>query len=125
VASLQPQEDLEVSLERTIELREGSWIAAYCTARDELLSDSELALYANGDRQQPSRLRFAHTSPIYVSVGGREAAVKSSLEEGLSMLDRFEVFARETATEAYLAEIIQAIKKARQSLHRRLSIASN
>lgn len=99
----------------------GSWIAARCTVRDTLLSDEELAPYANGDKQQPSRLRFAHTSPIYVTVGGQHAFVRKSAEEGLQILDRFAVFAQEKAAPEYRAEILKATAQARESLSTKLA----
>jgi len=109
-----------------IEIKNGSWIAARCTARDGLLTDKELAVYRQGDvREQycirPSRLRFAHTSPIYVTVGGQGTAVRKSIDEGLQMLDRFEVFARATAGPKYRSSILAAVQQARRKLQTRLS----
>jgi hypothetical protein len=101
------------------DIKQGSWIAARCTAIDNLLTDEELATYANGEREQPSRLRYAHTSPIYVSVGGKGAAVQSSIEEGFRMLDQFEVFARKTASKEHLQPILEATRKARTVLEKR------
>ena len=77
-----------------IQVDSGCWIAARCVAYDPLLSDEELASFANGESEEPSRLRYAHTSPIYVTVNGKGAAVQNSIAEGLRMLDQFEVFAR-------------------------------
>ena len=99
-----------------IDIRRGSWIAARCTVRDDWLTDDELAPYANGDKQHPSRLRFAHTSPIYVRVGGQLAAERVSVDEGLHLIDRFEAFTRKRAGSAYRLEIQQAIDTARTRL---------
>ncbi len=113
-----------VSGRAVVDVERGSWIAARCTARDELLSDDELVAYANGDKQQPSRLRFAHTSPIYVTVGGKRAAERESLDEGKRLLDRFEVFARQTAGPRHLPELQAAIVQARRALEERLRDAA-
>ncbi len=112
----------------TLRIKHCSWIAARCTCRDDLLDDEELAAYLRGGadepfRQQPSRLRYAHTSPIYVTVGGHEVAVRKSLEEGLQMLDRFETFARQSASPQYLSGTLDAVDKARQRLRSRLKDA--
>ena len=58
----------------TLEFTQGSWVAARCTVRDDLLTEGQLAAYDNSRGnlpQKPCRLRFAHTSPVYVSVGHR------------------------------------------------------
>ncbi len=109
-----------------IDVRKGSWLAARCTARDDLLSDQELSVYRSGDdehrfRQRPSRLRFAHTSPIYLSVGGQDAAVEESIREGLLMLDHFERFTREQADDQYIRATTAAIEKGRAELEARLT----
>jgi len=120
LASVETQERKEVSAEIEIKLDRGSWISARCTARDDLLSDQELAVYANEDRQQPSRLKYAHTSPIYVTVGGNGPVVKKSVEEGFHMLDRFEDFTRETASPEFVEPTLQAVKEARAVLQSKL-----
>jgi hypothetical protein len=102
-----------------LELKRGSWIAARCAARDDWLSDAELARYANGDQQQPSRLRFAHTSPIYVTVDGRGAAEPQSIREGLAMLERLEIYGRENAAPDHWPGFQEAIRQAREILQRR------
>ena len=104
-----------------LEIPHGAWIAARCTARDDLLSDAELKTYANGERQQPSRLRFAHTSPVYVTVGGRGAAVEESIREGLKMLDKLESFGRKNAGPEYALAFVKAIAEARKKLEDRLN----
>ena len=81
-------------------------------ARDDLLSDAELKIYANGERQQPSRLRFAHTSPVYVTVGGCGAAVEKSIREGLKMLGKLESFGRKNAAPDYAPAFVKAIAEA-------------
>jgi len=109
-----------------IDVRKGSWLAARCTARDDLLSDQELSVYRSGKdeyrfRQRPSRLRFAHTSPIYLSVDGQGAVVAESIREGLLMLDHFERFTREQADDQYIRATTAAIEKGRAELEARLT----
>ncbi len=113
----------EFSTETDLHIKRGSWIAARCMAKDTLLSDAELSAYKNADRQHPSRLRFAHTSPIYVAVGGKRAAVRESIEEGVRMLERFDAFAVETAGRKHLPSIRKAVQKARTVLESRLNDA--
>ena len=83
---------------RELRIAEGSWIAARCTARDELLSDDELAAYKDTSdaaaRFESLRLacdlltpaRF--TSRSMAEVRCRE---RTSIEEGFQMLKRFEI----------------------------------
>lgn len=118
--SVETGESKRAAAELEVEIRRGSWIAARCTARDELLSDQELSAYANPDRQQPSRLRYAHTSPIYVTVDGEEAVVRKSVEEGFRMLDRFEDFTRKTASPEYVKPTLEAVAEARKVLKAKL-----
>jgi hypothetical protein len=106
-------------------IEQGSWIAARCTCRDDLLEDGALSQYTMGGpdeafRQRPSRLRYAHTSPIYVTVNGQSAAVQDSIEEGFRMLDRFEVFARKTASPRRFPAMLVAIERARAKLRSKL-----
>lgn len=117
VRKFKPQSDAACEGETTIQVDSGCWIAARCVAYDPLLSDEELASFANGESEQPSRLRYAHTSPIYVTVNGKGAAVQDSIAEGLRMLDQFEVFARRECDKEYLESTLAAIETARQRLH--------
>jgi hypothetical protein len=125
VAEWNPGDDCrELALETKLPIREGAWIAARATAEDRLLTDEELARFAHGTeddlyRIRPSRLRFAHTSPIYVRVGGQLAGIEQSIDEGLRMLDRFALFAREHAGPQYLPGITLALAKAREKLESR------
>ncbi len=124
VASLDIENDKHVVGSRELHVAEGSWIAARCTARDDLLSDDELAGYKDTSgnkpyRVAPSRLRFAHTSPIYVTVDGRSVAVRKSIDEGLRMLDRFEDFSRKTADARFQPSMSKAIHTARGRLQER------
>jgi len=82
-------------------------VAARCTEEDQLLSDQQLSRYDGGDTfaEEPCRLRYAHTSPIYVTVGGKGPCVPSSVKEGRAMLESFEHFSRKTATAEYLDEL--------------------
>ncbi len=96
---------------------EGSWIAARCTEEDLLLSDEELAVYrVEPNYQAPCRLRFAHTSPIYVTVDGRGPRVATSIREAEKMLDAFVRFAHEAASKEFLPEILEAVESARIAL---------
>jgi hypothetical protein len=94
---------------------EGTWVAARCTDEDQLLSDEELNRYVQGKGTQmpsePTRLRFAHTSPIYVTVGGGKPRVEASVAEARKMLDAFKRFARKQADEKYLAEILDPLPR--------------
>lgn len=121
VASLDADDDNRVAGTRELRIAEGSWLTARCTARDELLNDVELAAYKDRNANSPlsgapSRLRFAHTSPIYVRVAGRKVAVPKAIEEGFSMLERFEAFSRQTADSQYQESMTAALKKARTRL---------
>ena len=125
VKSFEPTDEHEFTGSAELQIARGSWIAARATARDDLLTDKEMALHTNGDRwpkfpERPSRLRFAHTSPIYATVDGRGTAVGESIEEGLQMLDRFEAFARENADEKYLRDTLAAVDEARAVLRAKL-----
>ncbi len=110
-------------VEQTVPLviERSGWLAARCTARDDLLSDRELQQYDNPPQQRPSRLRFAHTSPLYVSVAGQPAGTQHSIEEGLLMLDRLEVYARQHAAERWQADFTENIRLGRAMLQRRLA----
>ena len=125
VRSFDVEDEHQLRGEAKLPIVEGSWVAARATCRDDLLDDGELARYTRGDdeapfRQRPSRLRYAHTSPIYVTVGGRDVAVRASIEEGLQMLDQFETFARRTADARYLPATLAAVEQARERLRSRL-----
>ena len=75
-AELRPQARV-AELKLPLDLRAGSWIAARATAEDRLLSDAEMERFRQAGKnlggEAPCRLRFAHTSPIYVTVGGAGA----------------------------------------------------
>ncbi len=114
-----------VEVTRKVTVESGSWIVARCTARDGWLTDKELTPYDGRGTRDPfgvarSRLRFAHSSPIYVTVGGRGPLVRRSVEEGLVMLDRFDDFATATAAPAFQSSIQAALAAARDKLKRRL-----
>jgi hypothetical protein len=105
-------EQYYAQLSTAIDINEGMWIAARCTEEDLLLSSDEMEAYRQGSgtfRKEPCRLRFAHTSPIYVTVDGQDANVLSSITEVNQMLDAFETFAIERTNPAYLQEILDAI----------------
>lgn len=102
-----------------IEIAAGAWLVARCTTEDQLLSDQELAAYEWGKPKMPrksTRLRFAHTSPIYINVAGRGTRVDHSIQEAHAMLDALEKFSRKEADAESLVEIKQALKEARRRL---------
>lgn len=108
-----------------IQLQKGSWIAARCTSRDAWLTDQQNAVFRVGKDDspfptRPSRLRFAHTSPVYVTVAGRGAVEITSVQEGLRMMDRMESFTQEHADAQYVAPTLKAIVKARHILQNKL-----
>ncbi len=110
--------DLEqAEIESTLKVSAGTWVAVRATAEDRLLSDDRLARYRRKiDDQLPCRLRFAHTSPIYVTVGGQGAHVRKSVEEARRWLDGFERQARSRASQRHLPEILEALDTARLKL---------
>lgn len=121
VASFDPKNQTRFSGSANLDVRQGTWIAARCTARDDWVADEELADYQER-RSDGSilatgcNLRFAHTSPIYLNVGRRGAAVKSSLREGLRMISQFEEFARKEADVQFLPSLMTAIQNGRAQL---------
>jgi hypothetical protein len=124
LSTVETGDQKKISAEIELRLDRGSWIAARCTARDDLLSEQELALYANNDSQQPSRLRYAHTSPIYVTVGGKGVLVEKSVKEGFQMLERFEDFTRQNASPEFVEPTLEAVAEARAILRAKLGAGS-
>ena len=117
-----------VTLGRTlpIEIRHSSWIAVRCLATDTLLSDDELAVYSHGDdddryRIRPSRIRFAHTSPIYVDVEGSQRGELPAMQEADRMLEQFSAYAEQYCDESLRQAILSQIDQARANLARRHS----
>lgn len=118
-ARLDDVKGTEARLTGRLRVAEGSWLAARCTEDDRLLSDAELADYSFGDRRmlrRPSRLRFAHTSPVYITLGGAGTRVESSLDEARRMLDAFEAFGMRKVGDEYRDELSRAIRTARERL---------
>ncbi len=72
-------EDKTARLSARLAVGAGSWIAARCTEEDRFLCDAELNAYDAGENARPCRLRFAHTSPVYVTVAGKGPRVESSV----------------------------------------------
>jgi len=87
----------------------GMWVAARCTEEDELLSDEQLSHYRKSGSEEPCRLRYAHTSPIYIMVDGKRTCVPSSLRQAQAMLEAFEGFASKTASKEHLDEVLEAL----------------
>ncbi|MHC4700261.1 MAG: CehA/McbA family metallohydrolase [Planctomycetota bacterium] len=103
----------EHALTCSFHVDEGTWVAARCTDEDRLLSDRQLGRYVQGTAGnfpcEPTRLRFAHTSPVYITVGGKSPRVEASVNEARKMLAAFKRFARKQADEKYLAEILDPL----------------
>jgi hypothetical protein len=92
------------------------WVAARATAEDRFLTDAELAQYhseSGRGGERPTRLRFGHTSPVYI---GGPVRVKRSVQEARRMLDAFERFATAASSEQYRAEILAGLPTARAKL---------
>ena len=115
----------------TLDIEESSWVIARCTAFDELLSDSQLAEYENDGNPKnplakPSRLRFAHTSPIYfLRPGHPEVLVRSSLNEGIKMMDALEKFATTAADDRYRSDFLSKLANAREILEKRRNLTDS
>ena len=70
------------------------WVAARATAEDQFLTDTELAQYhseSGRGGERPTRIRFGHTSPVYI---GGPVRIERSIQEARRMLDAFEKYAR-------------------------------
>lgn len=124
-STIEIDDQKRVDASRQLRIEKGSWIAARSTARDGLLTEEEMKAYeGQGTRAAfgvaPSRLRFAHTSPIYVTVGGRGPLVRRSVEEGLQMLGQFSAFATENAGPNFRLAILSSVEEATSILQRRM-----
>jgi len=116
-------ESREAEVDFHWEASESCWIAARATEEDLFLDDQELSRYhseiRDGSRtlqEEPCRLRFAHTSPIYVEAGGKPIRVGASLREARKMLDAFGGFAQREAKGKYGEEILDRLTEARRRL---------
>jgi hypothetical protein len=106
-----------------VEISKSTWIAARCTDTDQFLNEKELETYRSPRKnlyQDPNRLRYAHTSPIYVYIDNNGIAVKKSIEEGLKMVKAFKEFAQENSSEKYMETILEATEKAKIILKEKL-----
>jgi len=114
-----PTDARRAALSVDVPLTQGAWLAARCAERDMLLPDEQISAYTKGGGtpEQPCRLRFAHTSPVYVTVNGRGAQVEKSMTEARQMLDAFEQFARKTASPEHLPKILAALEQIRSGGH--------
>ncbi len=103
-----------------VKARAGLWIAGRATAEDQLLSETEMARFASPGKSKggetPTRLRFGHTSPIYVTVGGQGARVRNAFEDARKMLAAFEGYARKTALPEYIDEALAQTAAAGRAL---------
>jgi len=104
-------EQYEAKLSLSLPIEEGTWIAARCIEEDRLLSDEQLSRYSRAGSlpEEPCRLRFAHTSPIYITAGGKGPYVPSSVKDAQRMLRSFKRFARAIAAGKYLDEILKVL----------------
>ncbi len=127
VVSIAGNDRVEVRAERSIPIREGSWLAARCVARDDHLSDEELRHYNRTSSlpEEPSRIRFAHTSPVYIEVNGRGARVRKSIDEGLRMMDALARYSEKNAGDKFRAGFLEEIKRAREILTKRRAESSH
>lgn len=99
-----------------VPITESAWICARVTDSDMLLDDKALEKYKGPRKklyQDPNRLRYAHTSPIYTYVDGKEIAVKKSIDEALKIIEAFRIFAKENTSEEYMESILNAVEKAK------------
>ena len=106
-----------------LNISKSCWICARVTDTDMLLSDKELEKYKSPRVklfQDPNRLRYAHTSPIYFYVNGKGIAVKKSVAVGLKMTDAFRDFTLKNAGENYRKTILKAVDKAKNILRKKL-----
>jgi hypothetical protein len=112
----------------SLALDKSTWVAARCTAIDDLLSDAQLARYEDdgnpkGALAKPSRLRFAHTSPIYfLRPGEHEVLERSSLDEGIKMLAALERFAQQAADVRYRADFLTKLSYAHERLLKKIEL---
>lgn len=120
VEQVQAHNSRQIEYVFTLPARKSCWVAARCTARDDHLPDQELHAYGKGPALRFSRLRFAHTSPIYVTVGNRPAVVTGSVEEGLKMLDQLDAYARVNVAPEFMGGFLAAVDRARQILRSRI-----
>ena len=107
----------------SVPAKESFWVCALATDRDTLLTEEELAGYDEPPGRwanRANRLRFAHTSPIYVKIEGSPPLVERSLKEALSMLEAFERFAIAKCSPDYLDELLKAIETGREKISARL-----
>ncbi len=113
--------------EMRLPVRRGSWLAARCVARDDWLTDDELAGYRRESNlpEEPSRIRFAHTSPVYMTVDGQGVRHLKALNEGTRMMDALERYAGQHIGETFRADFHSAINEAREKLEARLEETSN
>ena len=107
-----------------LEVDSSTWICARCTDTDVLLDNEELETYRSARvnlYQDPNRLRYAHTSPIYFYLDGKDIVVEKSVKEGIKIIDAFEKFAIANSSSKYLKIILAATKEARDILINKLN----
>lgn len=97
---------------------EGAWACGVAHGNDTLLTDKQLGRYSDPNvmRVLASRHRFAHSSPIYVTVGGVGARVQSAITEGEKLLARFEEYAQDAADPQFAGAVAEAVKDAHSIL---------
>lgn len=105
VAETVPEgDDLNLTLEHTLDIEESAWVAARVLGeRSELVRN---------DRQL-----FAHTSPIYVSLQGRPVVVEEDVRIVLEWIDRLIADVRESprfSQELQRREVLEIFERGRQ-----------
>ncbi len=111
--------DKNISGEIEVNFKSSAWVCAVATDTDTLLADDELPAYDGPSGPytvRGDRLRYAHTSPIYVSVDGKPAREQKSVNEALATLDSFEVFCRQNSDPEYLTQMLTTIESGRKYL---------
>ena len=121
IKQMQGRDAREFDHRFALPIQQSCWLAARCTARDDHLPDKVLQAYNVGPNLRSSRLRFAHTSPVYVTVGNQPVYVKESVREGLKMLDQLEAYGKQTAAPKYLGAFLTAVREARDILKNRMN----
>jgi hypothetical protein len=108
----------KAQLKVPLKIAEGSWLAARCTDRDTLLRDEELAPHHYGGNmpRRPCRLRFAHTSPIYITVADQSARIPAAVAEAGQMLDALQRYAEQHCGGSYQEDFATAVRVARDRL---------
>ena len=114
VVAEQTGEDVrELILEETLRFDRSSWAAVRVFER----SDST-------ESWRPAGLVFAHTSPVYLLLGGKPVVVPESVQDLLQKIDRLIAYTRRLEgfrQESHRQETLDMYREAREVLSRRLA----